>query len=114
MARFSGVVGYSAGQVETATDVFEEQIVEREYYGDVIRDTRQLQSTDKVNFDISVSNSISIVADAYANENFHAIRYVQWAGVLWIVSDVEVQSPRLVLRLGGVYNGPRPIEPKAP
>jgi len=114
MARFCGVVGYSQGAVETKPDVFEEQIVEREYYGDVIRDTRQLQVGNKVNPDLSVGNSISIMADAYANENFHAIRYTRWAGVLWDVTDVEVQSPRLVLRLGGVYSGPTPTERTAP
>lgn len=62
----------------------------------------------KVNDDLSVNNSISIVADAYAIENFFAMRYVQWMGILWIVSTVEVQSPRLLLTLGGVYNGPTP------
>jgi hypothetical protein len=53
----------------------------------------------------SVSNSISIVADAYANEHFLAIRYVEWVGELWTVQDVEIQTPRLLLRLGEVYNG---------
>jgi hypothetical protein len=60
----------------------------------------------KVNDDLSVNNSISIVADEYANEHFFAIRYVAWAGTLWTVTNVEVQSPRLLLTLGGVYNGP--------
>jgi hypothetical protein len=72
----------------------------------VVRNTRKLEPGEGLNNDISVGNSISIVADAYANEHFFAIRYIQWAGVLWTVSDVEVQSPRLLLRLGGVYNGP--------
>jgi hypothetical protein len=64
-----------------------------------------------VNNDLTVSNSISIIADAYANEHFFAIRYVDWAGALWTVSEIEIQSPRLILRLGGVYNGPRPEAP---
>lgn len=104
--RFFGAVGYAAEAVETAPDVYKESIVEYEYYGDILRNTRQLESGDKVNDDLSVNNSISIVADEYANEHFFAIRYVRWAGVLWTVTDVEVQSPRLLLRLGGVYNGP--------
>lgn len=108
MARFFGVIGYSEGQVEKAASVYEEQIVEYPYYGDIVRDTRQLEAGDKVLPDVAVNNSISVVADAYANEHFHAIRYVKWAGVLRIVSDVEVQSPRLLLRLGGVYHGPTP------
>ena len=108
MARFFGVIGFSEGQVETAPSVYEESIVEKEFYGDVIKDTRQLEGSDKVLPDIAVNNSISVLADGYANEHFHAIRYVKWAGVLRIVSDVEVQFPRLLLRLGGVYHGPTP------
>ena len=107
MTRFFGKVGYSEGTTETAPGVYTETIVEFEYFGNVVRDTRRLTAEEKVNFDISVDNSISIVADAYAGEHFHAMRYVEWAGTLWIVETVEVRSPRLLLRLGGVYNGPR-------
>jgi hypothetical protein len=114
MARFHGLVGYG-NSVEGAAGVWEDEITEKSYYGDVVRNTRQLQSGEKVNDDLSVGNSISIVADAYANEHFFAIRYVEWAGTAWIVTDVEVQPPRLLLRLGGVYNGPRPTAaPGAP
>lgn len=105
--RFFGVVGYAAPAVETAPDVYEENIVEYPYYGDVVRNARKLETDDKVNSDLTVSNSISILADEYAFMHFHAIRYVEWAGVLWKVADVTVQSPRLLLRLGGVYNGPK-------
>lgn len=106
MAKFFGKVGY-AESTETKPGVWTDTIVERSYFGDVIRNTRRLDEVEKVNLDISVGNSIRIMADAYANEHFFAIRYVEWAGALWIVTDVEVQRPRLLLRLGGVYNGPR-------
>lgn len=106
MAKFHGKIGYGE-TAETAPGVWADVIVERPYFGDVIRNTRSLQEGEKVNNDLSVGNSISIVADAYANLHFFAIRYVEWAGTLWTVSDVEVQSPRLILRLGGVYNGPK-------
>jgi len=109
MAKFSGKVGYGEN-VKTAPGVWADVITEKSYFGDVIRNVRQLrEAPESLNNDLSVSNSISIVADAYANEHFHAIRYVEWAGALWTVSDVEVQSPRLLLRLGGVYNGPRAV-----
>lgn len=106
MAKFYGEVGYEDELVETAPGVFQAAIVEKKYFGDVIRNTRKLTEGQSVNNDISVQNSISIVADAYANEHFFAIRYIRWMGSLWVVSDVEVQAPRLLLRLGGVYNGP--------
>ena len=105
MTRFHGKVGYGES-IETSAGVWQDVITEFEYYGDVIRNTRRLLDDQKVNNDLNVGNSISIVADAYANEHFFAIRYVQWAGTLWRVSDVEVQSPRLLLRLGEVYHGP--------
>jgi hypothetical protein len=105
MAKFHGVIGYGEN-VETVPGVWEDTIVEYSYFGDVIRNTRQMQDGTKVNDDLSVNNSISIVADAYANDHFFAIRYIQWSGSLWTVSDVEVQRPRLLLRLGGVYDGP--------
>lgn len=112
MAKFYGAIGYGES-VEVSPGIYEDVITERQYYGDVIRNTRRLQDGLSVNDDISVNNSISIVADAYANQHFFAIRYVQWAGALWKVSDVDVQSPRLLLRLGGVYNGPTP-DPDTP
>lgn len=104
MAKFYGKIGY-AQTTETAPGVYEESITERSYYGDVVQNRRTLRDEDQVNPVLSLSNSISIVADAYAREHFFAIRYVQWAGVRWTVDDVEVQPPRLLLRLGEVYNG---------
>lgn len=105
MARFFGRIGYG-DSVETTPGVWVDTIVEHSYYGDVVRNTRNLSEGENLNYDLSVGNSISILADAYANDHFFAIRYVEWAGALWTVSDVEVQSPRLLLRLGEVYNGP--------
>jgi hypothetical protein len=105
MAKFYGEIGYGE-TVETAPGVWEDIMIEKLYYGDILRNTRKLQEGENLNYDLAVGNSISIVADAYANEHFFAIRYIRWAGTLWIVRDVEVNSPRLLLRLGGVYNGP--------
>jgi hypothetical protein len=109
MARFHGEVGYS----ETVEDppgsgVWVDKIIEMPYFGDVLRNTRQLDYGDKLNADITVENSISVVADEYAINHFFQIKYVCWAGARWTVSNVEVQRPRLTLRLGRVYNGPTP------
>lgn len=107
MAKFYGRVGY-AEQAEVKPGVVEDVITERMYYGDVVRDTRNLSEGENFHKDLSVSNEIRIVADAYALDHFFALRYVEWAGELWTVSSVEVQRPRLLLRLGEVYNGPTP------
>lgn len=106
MARYFGRVGYGH-TVEVRQDVYDEVVTEHKYYGDVVRNTRVLESGDAINNDISVGNNIEIVADAYALEHFFAIRYVEWAGTFWTVTEVEVRRPRLLLRLGGVYRGPK-------
>ena len=104
MTKWFGVIGY-AETVETSPGVWMEDITERQYFGDVVRNTRRLQTTDKVNDNVDISNEISVVADPYALQNFHAIRYVEFMGTKWKVSTVDVQYPRLTLSLGGVYNG---------
>lgn len=102
MAKWFGKIGYAETE-ETSPGVWKEQIVEREYYGDLIRNTRRLQTADKVNDDITVSNELSIVADPYAISNFHSIRYAEFMGAKWKISSIEVSYPRLILTLGGLY-----------
>lgn len=105
MARYFGKVGYGQ-DVETTPGVWKTQITEREYFGDIVRDYRRLQEAEKLNKDLTTSTSISIMSDSYANENVLAIRYVEWKGVLWSVTNVDEEHPRLILQLGGKYNGP--------
>lgn len=107
MPKFYGPIGYAEDK-EVRPGVFEEKITERMYSGDVLRNTRRLQSSDQVNDNINVSNEISILADPFANGNFHAMRYVGFMGTRWKITNVEVQYPRLILTIGGVYNGPIP------
>lgn len=103
MAKFYGKIGYGK-TVESKPGVHKEEITTREYYGDVIRNTRRLQTSDNLNDNISVANEISIIADPYANENFHSMRYVEFMGAKWKITNIEVQYPRLILTLGGVYS----------
>lgn len=104
MAKFYGVIGYAVTKM-TEQGIYEEQIVETEYVGDVIRNTRRLREGSKINDDINISNQISIIADPYAANNFHTMRYVVFMGAKWKISEVDVQYPRLILTLGGLYNG---------
>lgn len=103
MAKFCGIIGYAITR-ETEPGIYVEEIVENEYYGDVIRNTRRLREAAKVNDDINISNQISIVADPFANNNFHAMRYIVFMGTKWKITEVEVQYPRLILSIGGLYN----------
>ena len=104
MAKWYGKVGYTVTE-ETRPGVWTPVTTERMYYGDLIRNTRKLASSEHLNDNINVANEISIVADPFAYENFHAMKYVEFMGTLWKISDVEVQHPRLILTIGGLYNG---------
>ena len=103
MAKYFGKIGYSVVS-ETAPDVWAEEIVPRSYYGDVLSNNRRWESADGLNDNTLVSNRISIVADPFAYENFSRIRWVEWMGTKWKVSNIEVQYPRIILTLGDVYN----------
>lgn len=103
MAKFYGTIGY-AEQVETAPGVYENKITEYKYYGDILTYNRKLESSEYLNDDINISNKISIVADPYAYEHFYAMQYVTFMGAKWKISNVEVQRPRLILSIGGLYN----------
>lgn len=103
MAKYCGNIGFA--QTSEQDGVWKEVLVPRKYTGDLVRNTRKLTGNDKVNNDITVRNSISIVADPYALNNFFSIRYAEFMGTKWKVTDVEVQYPRLILSLGEVYNG---------
>ena len=103
MAKYYGKIGYATSE-EVKPGVWKKRITEREYFGDVIRNTRRLQSSGNLNDNIIVSNEISIVADPYANENFQHMRYIEWMGTKWKITNIEVQYPRLILTLGGIYH----------
>lgn len=104
MAKFYGIIGY-AKPAKSNPGVWKDEVIEREYYGDVYRNTRRLESSGTLNDNINIANEISIIADPYARENFHAMKYVVFMGTKWKITNVEVQYPRLILTLGGLYNG---------
>lgn len=104
MAKYYGQIGF-AESVESSPGVHVEKIVERNYYGELVRNSRRLQSANQLNDNINISNEISIVADPYADKNFHMMRYIEFMGTKWKISNVEVQPPRLILTAGGVWNG---------
>ena len=107
--KFFGVVGYGISEegTEERAGIWEDTIVEKRYYGDVLSNSRRFDATnDSVLDNLNVSNRISIVADAFAYEHFFAMKYVEWMGTKWKVTSVEVARPRLILQIGGVYNGP--------
>lgn len=105
MAKYYGAIGF-VETVETAPGVWTEKITERKYAGDLNRISHRFQQTDKVNDDVTINNELSIVADLYAYDHFYAMRYAEFMGAKWKITNVDAsQRPRLILTLGGVYNG---------
>ncbi len=104
MAKYYGAIGFAV-TTENAPGVWVEDITERFYYGDFTRNTGMYQSSGQLNDDINISNEVSILADPFANENFQTMRYLTFMGTKWKITKVEVQYPRLILTIGGVYNG---------
>lgn len=105
MAKFYGKLGFEV-LAETRPSIFEPTITERQYSGDLQKNYRRLENGEGANDDINISNDVSIVADPYAVNHIHELRYILWHGGYWKVSSVSVEFPRIVLSIGGVYNGP--------
>lgn len=104
MAKFYGEVGY-IDTVESAPGVWTPSVIKKLYSGDILKDTSRWRATENVNDDLVIQNRISILADPYAYQHFHNIRFVKWMGTSWKVTSVAVERPRLILTIGGVYNG---------
>ena len=105
MDKYYGIIGF-ADSSEKRPGVWEDTITEKPYYGDVMRYSKSSGSSDKVIDDIRVSNQISILSDPHIMNHLQSLKYLEWLGAKWKVSDIEVKYPRLILTIGGAYNGP--------
>lgn len=110
MAKYYGAIGYAYDEEGTGDHegVIEHRLVERNYYGDVLRNTRKWEAGSDIHDNLQINNQLSIMADAFAYDHFFAMKYATWMGTRWKVTNVEVQRPRLILTIGDVYNGPTP------
>lgn len=103
MAKFSGKIGYLKTE-EIRPGIWEPQITEKSYVGDIINSNVRFQSSGNLNDNITISNKISIIADSFAKDNLNYIAFVEYMGVRWKISNIEVNYPRLILTMGEVYN----------
>lgn len=105
MAKFCGKIGFiKTIEKEPGIWTYDEP-TERTYYGDIIRNVRNIDHTSNVIDNLNITNNISIVADNYANENFQYMKYVIFKGVKWKINSLSIEYPRITLNIGGVYNG---------
>lgn len=112
--KFAGDVGFWLKNVETKPGIWGDKMVEKHYTGDVTRaynkwDSRP-DSLSSTTDELNVNNQISILGDLFAQENWPSIKYVVWNGVPWKVKTVEIRFPRLILEIGGSWDGKRPEE----
>lgn len=103
MGKFYGEIGYAVTE-ETRPGVWQERITTRSYVWEVLRNVSKLQGSENLNDNLNIDNRFSVIADPFAYENFSSMRYINWMGALWKINSVEVQRPRLILTIGGVYN----------
>lgn len=105
MAKFHGQIGYVETK-ETAPGVYSEVATEYNYYGDVLRNIQNWSTnTMSINDNLNINNQFSIVGDWYSYENFKFMKYLIWMNTKWKITNVEVQRPRLIITVGGVYDG---------
>ena len=107
MAKFYGPIGYAESK-EVTPGVWVDEITERYYRGDVIRQSRRWDSGESINDNLQISNELSILADPFAYEHIHNMKYITWMGADWKISKINIQRPRLLLTIGGTYNGAKP------
>lgn len=107
MAKYYGKIGYVEESVETTPGVWGDRIIERPYTGDITRNTSGWSSsTDSTNDNLTINNQLSIIADQFAYQNSHLMKYAEFMGVKWKITNIEfTQRPRIILTLGGEYNG---------
>lgn len=105
--RYFGKVGFGI-PTDLGDGVWSDDMIERAYKGVINNAVQSVQESDKVNDDVRLQHRIEIMADAFAQENYSRIKYVELTGSLWTVQSVEIQRPRLLLTVGGPWNGRTP------
>ena len=107
MSKWHGLIGFET-QVEVSpgpgkATVWKTEIVPRHYYGDVTRLVKRYDHGDKINDDLSINNQFSVISDPYAIQNYWNMKWIEWGGQKWKVSEITVEPPRLTINIGGIY-----------
>lgn len=107
MSKWYGNIGFAAQTVEVEPGYYDEEIVVKPYIGEIFKNSRILQTSNSgTNDNINIANQISIIADPYAQNHCYSMRYAEFSGAKWKITNVDAsQYPRLTLTLGGLYNG---------
>lgn len=105
MAKFSGKIGYVFSQVETVPGVWENQEIEKNYRGDEVLNQQRWEKSENLHDNLTLDNSISVIADKYAYENYGYMKYIILNGKKWKIQSLSIKRPRIILQIGELYNG---------
>lgn len=103
---FHDKVGFLLYDDNVQTGISKKVPVEKPYYGTVLEHSRRWSPNDHPNDDLTLANQIKITANGYAFKHIRYIAYVHYMGGYWKVDSIRVQSPNIILSIGGVWNGP--------
>lgn len=104
MPKCSGVIGYALAE-ETQPGVWTENITEKKYFGDIVRDNRKIVDQGEINSSVNISNNVSIVSNKFMLDNMASMRYISFNKSKWKINSIDIKPPRLIISLGGLYNG---------
>lgn len=105
MAKFHGIIGFVDSKRQNG--VYKYDVTEKVYYGDVLQNHRKWDSAEQVNDNLDISNRISIIANDFMKKNIGFMKYAEFMGTMWEIKSFDIAYPRVILLLGGVYNGPQ-------
>lgn len=106
MAKWSGRIGFvTTSESPVGSGIYRDVVVIKSFTGDVKQVTRRWQVEDKINDDVTMNNTISVVATPYLMQNFYSIRFISFMNAWWSVNAVVMDYPRLTLEIGGLYHG---------
>lgn len=115
MSKWCGKIGLAICAEEDPENnpgVWTDIIKEVPAKGEIIKTSYRYQSnTDSTNDDISLNMSLSIISNTYLTNNFQSIKYITYKNGVWSVTGVSLENRRLILSIGGIYNGERPQRP---
>ena len=111
MGKWCGKIGNAlTSEIRPGVWDGDDSIIERPYFGEEVKAARRFEKSGNGNDNLNVSLELSVIADPFANQNFQSMKYITFMGSKWEITNVELQYPRMILTIGGIYNGPEPSE----
>ena len=101
--KWHGKIGYAMTTEDCG--IWKDSVIEKDYKGDLTKNSVRLQTSDSVNNNLVVKDQVSVVADPFAYANFQYMKYIEIMNTMWSIESVELQYPRLLISVGGVWNG---------